>query len=464
MRNSDNLQDRSQTSPGLSFPPVDAPLTKVQTHLSLLPLGDITDENHLHIFHDLSQIRNQRMSSASANSDCQMSLFPVAILGSGLGGLTLGRCLRQKGISSVIYERASSAPRHTYGITLQPWAYKPLLGILNIDELTFRRQVAVDNLNQNGVGRVSAGDAGSSTAFRANRNKLESMLREGQTIQQEHSLSSAAISDDDGSVELRFQNGLKLHPALVVDVLGVHSQLRKSLLPDVILDVQPFAVYSSKRSVKADLFTSIYARAFGDGNVLVRNPSHHREPRLEITINEHQPNGNVSISYIYSRSARNDSNATDPLHHPERPIAGATDIPEEFYDELNDLITAHDMGQPFIECFDVDRIRTERLLHWLMRTVIVPKQELLRLLQHGVVMIGDTAHAVPILGGHGANMAILDAINLADVLAEEKGETTGLKDFYEKRWQGWQEAVEESKKELVKMHHGSSTNLATSSL
>ena len=49
-------------------------------------------------------------------------------------------------------------------------------------------------------------------------------------------------------------------------------------------------------------------------------------------------------------------------------------------------------------------------------------------------MIGDTAHAVPILGGHGANMAILDAINIVDVLAEEKGEITGLKDFYEDRW------------------------------
>ena len=248
-----------------------------------------------------------------------------------------------------------------------------MLGILNIDELTFRRHVAVDNLNQDGIGRVSAGDAGSSTAFRASRNKLESMLREGQTIQLEHSLSSVAISNGNGSLELRFQNGLKLHPALVVDVLGVHSQLQESLLPDVTLDVQPLAIYSSKIYVKADLFTSFYARALGDGNIVVRNSSHHRDPRLEITINEHQPNDNISISYIYSRAARNDSNASDPLHHPERPIVGATDIPEEFYDELNDLITADDMGQPFTESFDVDQIRTECLLHWLMRTVIVPK-------------------------------------------------------------------------------------------
>lgn len=103
-----------------------------------------------------------------------------------------------------------------------------------------------------------------------------------------------------------------------------------------------------------------------------------------------------------------------------------------------------------------------------MRTVIVPKQDLLRLLQHGIVTIGDAAHAVPILGGHGANMAILDAIHLADVLAKQNGEekttTTGLKDFYEDKWQGWYEAVEDSKKELVDVHRGSSTNVATSNL
>ncbi len=328
-----------------------------------------------------------------------MSQPSVVILGAGLGGLTLGRCLRQKGISSIIYEKASSRPRHTYGITLQPWAYKPLLDILDIDEVTLRRHVAVDNLNRNGIGRVSAGEVEHSTAFRANRNKLESMLREGQTIQLEHSLVEAALSDDSGSVELQFEHGLKLCPALVVDTLGVHSRLRKSLLPDVTPDILPFAVYSGKRYVKADLFASTYAGSFGEGTVHVQTPAKHLDPRLEITINEHQPNGNVSISYTWSRAARNDLNATDPLHRPDRPNAGATDIPEEFYDELNNYFAAHDVGQPFIECFDISQIRTERLLHWLMRTVQVPKQDLVRLLHHGIVMIGDAAHAVPILGG-----------------------------------------------------------------
>ena len=392
-----------------------------------------------------------------------MARSPIAILGAGLGGLTLGRCLRRKGIPSIFYERASSAPRHAYGITLEPWAYKPLLGILNIDELTFRKQVAVDGLNEDGLGRVSAGEATGSVAFRANRSKLESMLREELTIRSEHALSSATISND-GLVDLLFQNGTKIHPTQVVDAEGVHSQLRKSLLPDFKLEVQPFAVYSGKRYVKAEHFTSSYARAFGDGNVVVRKPTDSRGPRLEITVNDHLPNGHVNISYVYSRAARNDSNANDPLHHPERPVAGATDIPEDFYEELNQFISAHDVGQPYVDCFNVDQIRTERLLHWLMRTILVPKQELLRLLQHGIVMIGDAAHAVPILGGQGANLAVVDAIKLANVLAEGKGGTTGLEDFYEERWQGWYDAVGASNKQLAEMHRDSSTSSSTSNL
>lgn len=388
---------------------------------------------------------------------------PIVILGAGIAGLTLGRCLRQKGISSVIYDRASAGSRHSYGITLDPWAYKPLLGILDIDELSFRKQVAVDSPKQEGVGHVSANDSGNSTAFRANRSKMESLLSEGQTIRRERFLS-AAVLDDNGSVELQFENGSKVRRSIIVDALGVHSRLRQSLLPDIGLEVNPYAVYSGKRYVKADAFKSAYARVFGNGNVLVRDPTSNREPRLEIGVNDYLPDGKVSVSYVYSRAAKNDSEAKDPLHNPERPMSGATDIPEEFYKELNEFIADNEVGQPFTECFDVDRIRTERLLHWLMRTILVPKQDLFRLLQNGIVMIGDSAHAVPILGGGGANMAILDAIGLADTLAEHGGEARALSDFYEDRWQGWFHAVEESKKRLVGMHDGSSNESSKSNL
>ena len=368
-----------------------------------------------------------------------MSQQPVIILGAGIAGLTLGRCLRQKGISSVIYDRGSTSPRHTYGITLQPWAYKPLLKALDMNEAAFKSRV--------GISRNKTSDS-TSAPFRANRWKLESLLREGQTIHFEHPLSKAKLPDSEKNIRLMFENGQELQPSLVVDAMGVHSKLRRDLLPHIEPDIQPFAVYSGKRYVKTDVFSSVFAPAFGNSNVVTHEPRNPKDPRLEISVNDYGKHDKVSISYIFSRAARE---GDDSLHRPERSNLSATEIPKELYDELENVVKGNNLDQAFKECFDVETVRSDRVLHWLMRIIQIPKEELLRLSQHGVVMIGDSAHALPILGGHGANLAISDAIKLADAL-ENGVSSSQIETFYDANWQSWQDAVEDSKQELVEMH------------
>jgi 2-polyprenyl-6-methoxyphenol hydroxylase-like FAD-dependent oxidoreductase len=73
-----------------------------------------------------------------------MAKQTISIIGAGLGGLTLGRCLQKRGIAAILYERLDSPPRYSYGITLHASAYTPLLKALDVDEMDFKSRVAVD--------------------------------------------------------------------------------------------------------------------------------------------------------------------------------------------------------------------------------------------------------------------------------------------------------------------------------
>jgi tyrosinase len=393
---------------------------------------------------------------------------PIVILGSGIAGLTLRRCLGQKGIPSVIYDRvASSSSRHSYGITLHEWAYKPLLQVLDIDEHAFRRRTAVDGLYHERTGKVCQPE--STGSFRSNRSKLELLLREGQDVKWEHDLRDVQSSPDGGTgTYLTFQNKLKISSSLVVDTLGVHSQLRKSLLPEYEPKVLPFVVFSGKRQVKHDEFSKTYAPFLEDVNILTWKPAENKTVLLQIQVNNHRSSGDVEIAYTYSRTARSHHHhqQPDPLHNPSRSTASATEIPHEFYDELKQLSTNSKLPKPFSSTFDPSQIRRDQVLHWLMRTLLVSLADLRNLLSNnGVVMIGDSAHALPILGGDGANHAIKDALELAEMIAASTSpgipalsspqgpDKAAIAQFYDECAQRWREAVMDSEGKIARMHH-----------
>ena len=109
---------------------------------------------------------------------------PIHIIGAGIAGLTLARCLKNKGITTIVFEKNPAAAHHRYGISLQPRAWKSLLKVFQIDEGTFVKRVAVDGLI-NGKGFVHADDKRSTgeekdrlTQLRAHRGNLETLLRE----------------------------------------------------------------------------------------------------------------------------------------------------------------------------------------------------------------------------------------------------------------------------------------------
>ena len=377
-----------------------------------------------------------------------MSGPPITIVGSGLAGLTLGRCLRHHGIAAVILEKTSAMPRYSYGITLHSWAYQPLLNVLQMDERTFRNTLSVDAA-QRGSGKMTGDTLAPGTetdhgTFRCHRGRLEKLLQEGQDIRWEHTVQDIQVSPQGILVHLKDRKPLEAEILIGTD--GVHSQVRNSLMPSIELKVLPFVVFNGKRRISNAEYQDLVAPALGNRTIF---QSHHNGIVLEISISDFTPK-HVDISYTYSRPAHEN----DPLHNPDRPISEATDITKEFYTELQEL---KQLTKPFDTIFDASQVRKDRVLHWLMRSTLGNSAEVENLAEQGVLLMGDAVHAMPILGGEGANAAIKDGVDLAQHIVRLG--TRSLQAFTNSRYEAWRNSVEESEKRLADMHGAAKASL-----
>ncbi|CAD0090600.1 unnamed protein product [Aureobasidium mustum] len=374
-----------------------------------------------------------------------MSPQPLSIIGAGLGGVTLGRALLERGIPVVLYERATSSPRHGYGISLHASTYKPLLKMLKMDEQTFRQNVAVDAaVGGNGAidpKRLICPRDVASTSFRAHRERLEKLIRQGLDIRWENGLEK--LEQTPNGTSLYLQNDTSREgQTCMVGADGVHSITRKSILREVGLDVLPYVTFNGKRKVNRSTFDEIYAPGMESSNVI---EIHNNGVFLQVSVNDITAE-QASVSWVYSRPAQGSS---DRCFKPNRPLSGASDILKEFYQEIAAL---QDLPQPFLEIFDEQKMEQDRVLAWLMRTSKVDLPQLYQLASNGIFLMGDSAHSQAILGGEGANIAISDGLTLAEAIAARNGET--ITSWYSKRFPVWQQSLEISKTTIEDMHKG----------
>lgn len=371
----------------------------------------------------------------------------ISIIGAGLSGLTLGLTLKHKGIAAIIYDRAASAPRYNYGITLYPSTYRPLLDILGIDEASFRAKLAV-NAHQSGDGGLAAtDDAAHSTGFRCHRGRLEALLRNDLSIRWGEELKDVQLKADSGKVNAIFEDGSAVETACLVSCDGVHSVTRQRLSSSMTLEILPYVVFNGKRHLPLQEFQE-HIRPSLQGAVIAHKCV--GKTVLEVSICGISDT-HVVLSYVYSRPAREDK---DPLHNPDRSNAGATSIPAEFYNELDEL---QDLGSPFENIFNSAKVRDDRVLHWLMRCLQPNTSEVQRLSEHQVTLLGDAIHATPILGGEGANVAIKDGLDLAEWIASHG--VAQFREFAAMKSQAWVGSVEDSKRRIEDMHVGRTSYL-----
>ncbi len=64
--------------------------------------------------------------------------------------------------------------------------------------------------------------------------------------------------------------------------------------------------------------------------------------------------------------------------------------------------------------------------------------------------MGDAVHAEPIIGGNGANAAIIDGAGLAECISRDG--PAGIPKWYESRYGKWKQGVERSGRLIAEIH------------
>jgi 2-polyprenyl-6-methoxyphenol hydroxylase-like FAD-dependent oxidoreductase len=129
---------------------------------------------------------------------------------------------------------------------------------------------------------------------------------------------------------------------------------------------------------------------------------------------------------------------------------------------VNELKTKG-LAPPFDDAFDPSKMKEDRIVNWLMRSLMLKENTLRNLaLEHNIIMIGDSVHAQPIFGREGARAAVEDSINLAEWRDKRWQKGHKPEDFYDGRYEAWQKGVEASERNIVRLHKVQDRNEARS--
>lgn len=336
------------------------------------------------------------------------SRHPIAIVGAGLGGLTLARVLHVHGIPATVYESDPSAESRTQG------------GQLDIHEDDGQRALADAGLTDefraiihegaealrvvDQHGKLLHGEADDGTAARPEvlRGDLRRILLDSlpdRTVQWGRKVTGVR-SLGDGRHELTFADGSTVTSGLLVGADGAWSRIRP-----LLSDARP--EYIGTTFVETYLYDAderhpATAEAVGVGAMYALTPGK--------GIVAHREAGDILHTYVeLNRSAEwiAGIDFTDAATATAR-VAAEFD---GWAPELTALIT------------DGDTAPVARMIHTLPdghRWDRVP----------GVTLLGDAAHLMP-PSGDGANLAMFDGAELAKAIAAHPGDVEAALAAYE---------------------------------
>ncbi|PYE18384.1 2-polyprenyl-6-methoxyphenol hydroxylase-like FAD-dependent oxidoreductase [Paraburkholderia silvatlantica] len=325
----------------------------------------------------------------------------VAIVGGGPAGLTLARLLQTNGVQLRVFERNASPALQGRGGSLDLHESSGQLalrrcGLIREFEAVSRPDAQGEKiLDRHGVVLAqSDGQNDGESKPEIDRGKLEALLRdslEPGTVSVGKTLLEIA-SRDDGRHVLRFTDGSHEFADLIVGCDGIGSKVR-SLLTDV-KPAYTGVTFVETRLLDVERTLPEIARLVGDGVALSLGD----QKGLFA-----QRNGDGSIRLYVARRI-------------DEHWAGEAEL--DFGDAAAvraHLLSWFDGWSPTL--VDMLRYSEERFYLWPLYALshVQPWKSVA-----GATVIGDAAHVMPPFSGQGANMAMLDAVELADHLLDSE--------------------------------------------
>ena len=334
---------------------------------------------------------------------------PIAIIGAGLGGLTLARVLHVHGIAATIYEAEASANARAQGGLLDIHEYNGQLALKAAGlfekflEIILAGAEAQRVLDKDGNVLLDEPDKGNGGRPEVHRGDLRRILLDSlpaDTIRWGHKLRAVAPLDG-GRYTLTFADGSTVTTDLLVGADGAWSRVRP-----LLSEAKP--AYVGTSFIETYLFDSdtrykASAETVGGCTLMAIAPGKgilaHREA-----------NGALHTYVAFNKPedwiARIDFSD---------PVAALARVAEEFdgwAPELTALIT------------DGETVPVPRPIHALPvehRWARVP----------GVTLLGDAAHLTS-PSGEGANLAMFDGAELGKAIAANPGDVEAALIAYEK--------------------------------
>ncbi|KAA6424607.1 MAG: FAD binding domain-containing, partial [Trebouxia sp. A1-2] len=346
---------------------------------------------------------------------CHEMAQPVLIVGAGLAGLSLARTLSSYRVPVRIFEASPEIRKYSYGITLLSWAYQPLVSTLRLGSVEELKAATATDAQVGGSGLISAQVKDAYTgatllsdppreptapqSYRCSRSKLGQLLAQGLDI--EFGCKLDRVEQKASGVQLHFEGGKTAEGCLIVAADGIHSVVRKGLLPAVMPSVMPVMAINGRVSLPRESFLAEVAKYMNGSQTMLGAAD---RTAVHLAVSNHT-DSNVLLSWTFTWQPE----ASDHKVSRRKSVDDACKIPEDFFDRLSEL---GPLAEPFRSILTPDAARRSAKYNWLIRSVQIPCSELLDSVDSGIVLVGDAAHAMPIVAGDGGNHALLDGMQL----------------------------------------------------